>query len=102
MRILASVLAMGEKAADTAKETAADAAAPALKPATEKFTPYTVVTTCDHLNIRKGAGTKYKIAGSINESKGHKKKYTIVKESGCWGRLKSGAGWINLKYTKKA
>ena len=102
LRILASVLAMGEKAADTVKETAADAAAPALKPATEKFTPYTVVTTCDHLNIRKGAGTKYKIAGSINESKGHKKKYTIVKESGCWGRLKSGAGWINLKYTKKA
>lgn len=27
--------------------------------------------------------------------------YTIVKESGKWGKLKSGAGWINLKKTKK-
>lgn len=27
--------------------------------------------------------------------------YTIVKESGKWGKLKSGAGWISLKKTKK-
>lgn len=27
--------------------------------------------------------------------------YTIVKESGKWGKLKSGAGWISLKKTKR-
>lgn len=29
-------------------------------------------------------------------------KYTIVEEKNGWGRLKSGAGWISLSYTKKA
>ena len=28
-------------------------------------------------------------------------KYTISEESNGWGKLKSGVGWINLKYTKK-
>ena len=27
--------------------------------------------------------------------------YTIVEQKGNWGRLKSGAGWISLSYTKK-
>jgi len=27
--------------------------------------------------------------------------YTIVEEKGGWGKLKSGAGWIYLKYTQK-
>ena len=68
----------------------------------EAFTPYTVKTTCDVLRIRKGAGTGYGIAGKISEKEGHKNKYTIVEESGGWGRLKSGAGWICLSYTKRA
>lgn len=33
---------------------------------------------------------------------GKKNKYTIVEEKNGWGRLKSGAGWISLSYTKKA
>lgn len=55
-----------------------------------------VKVTADSLNIRSGAGTNYKIVGCI-EDKGV---YTITETSGDWGKLKSGAGWINLKYTK--
>ena len=45
------------------------------------FRSYKVKITTDILNIRKGAGTSYSKNG--------------------WGKLKSGAGWISLKYTKK-
>jgi N-acetyl-anhydromuramyl-L-alanine amidase AmpD len=62
---------------------------------------YIVTTTCDELNIRAGAGTNYKVTGTIKEKSGHKNKYTIVEEKSGWGRLKSGAGWISLKYTKR-
>lgn len=74
----------------------------AQKPSTGSFEPYTVTTTCDVLRIRSGAGTGYGIAGNISEKAGHKNKYTIVEEKNGWGRLKSGAGWICLSYTKRA
>lgn len=61
------------------------------------FTPYLVKVTADVLNIRKGAGTNYTVTGSIR----NKGVYTIVEESNGWGKLKSGAGWISLAYTKK-
>ena len=54
-----------------------------------------VKVTADALNIRKGPGTSYAIAGCIRD----KGTYTIVKENGRWGYLKSGAGWICLDYT---
>ena len=44
------------------------------------------------LNIRAGAGTKYKVVGSIKD----KGIYTIVDTYGNWGKLKSGKGWINI------
>ena len=66
------------------------------------FTPYLITTTCDVLNIRSGAGTGYSVVGAIREVTGKKNKYTIVEEKNGWGRLKSGAGWISLSYTKKA
>lgn len=45
------------------------------------------------LNIRKGPGTNYGINGVIT----NKGTYTIVEiKNGSWGRLKSGAGWINI------
>lgn len=43
------------------------------------------------LNIRSGPGTGNKIVGSITDQG----TYTITEMSGSWGRLKSGAGWIN-------
>lgn len=47
------------------------------------------------LYIRTGAGTNYKHKGFIKPGV-----YTIVKTNGNWGKLKSGAGWIHLGYTK--
>ena len=56
-----------------------------------------------HLNIRKEPGTDAEITGRITESMS----LTIVEEAHnrttgeTWGKLKSGAGWINLAYAKK-
>ena len=66
------------------------------------FTPYRVKVTASVLNIRKGAGTNYGKNGAIKD----KGVYTIVEEkdgkgASKWGKLKSGAGWISLDYTKK-
>lgn len=58
---------------------------------------YLVKITTPVLNIRKGAGTKYKIVGTVKKGE----VYTIVEESNGWGKLKSGAGWISLAYTSK-
>lgn len=58
---------------------------------------FKVKVTADSLNIRAGAGTKYKINGKITD----KGVYTIVEVNGAWGKLKSGAGWISLNYTKR-
>lgn len=57
---------------------------------------FKVKVTCNDLNIRAGAGTKYKVVGHIKD----KGVYTIVEVSGNWGKLKSGAGWVSLRYTK--
>ena len=62
---------------------------------------YLITTTCDVLRIRAGAGKGHPVVGKITEQEGHKKKYTIVEEKNGWGRLKSGAGWISLFYTKQ-
>lgn len=62
---------------------------------------YIVTTTCDVLNIRSGPGTRYQASGAIREKAGKKNQYTIVEEENGWGKLKSGIGWISLKYTKK-
>lgn len=71
------------------------------QPAT--FNSYLVKITADALNIRKGPGINYGIAGCIRD----KGTYTIVAESSGsgankgWGKLKSGAGWISLDYCTK-
>lgn len=62
---------------------------------------YLIRTTVDSLRIRKGPGKSYPMVGGINEKAAEKKKYTIVEEKNGWGRLKSGAGWIYLWYTKR-
>lgn len=53
------------------------------------------------LNVRKGPGTIYRVVTTIKR----KEAYTIVETrkvgKSTWGRLKSGAGWINLAYTKR-
>lgn len=67
------------------------------KPEPEKPTDaYLVKVTADCLNIRSGPGVKYKKVGEITDHG----VYTIIETSGGWGKLKSGAGWISLRYTK--
>jgi uncharacterized protein YgiM (DUF1202 family) len=58
-------------------------------------TSFTVKINTDSLNIRSGAGTSYKVVGTVKRGE----VYTITQTSGDWGKLKSGAGWINLNYT---
>ena len=76
----------------------------APKPVAQPTTPtapvsgsFRVKVTADALRIRSGAGTNYKIVGVIRD----RGVYTIVQTSGNWGKLKSGAGWICLDYTKR-
>lgn len=64
------------------------------KPVNDTFL---VQVTADGLNIRKGPGTNYSITGVIKD----KGVYTIVETNDTWGKLKSGAGWISLKYTQR-
>ncbi|MBO5956906.1 MAG: DUF882 domain-containing protein [Bacteroidales bacterium] len=59
--------------------------------------PYLVIIDTDVLNVRAGASTATKVTAQVKRNQ----VYTIVAEDGEWGKLKSGAGWINLKYTKK-
>lgn len=58
---------------------------------------FLVKITANSLNIRKGPSVSYGIAGQITD----KGVYTIVEVKNNWGKLKSGAGWISLKYTKR-
>ena len=53
----------------------------------------------DELNVRQGPGTSYPITTVVHKGEA----YTIVSMSGSWGKLKSGAGWMNCssKYCTK-
>ena len=62
-----------------------------------KFEPYLVKITADTLNVRAGAGTNYRINTQVKKNQ----VYTIIGEQSGWGKLKSGAGWIHLDYTRK-
>ena len=66
--------------------------------ATTATTGYLVKITADTLNVRAGAGTNYKINTRVKKNE----VYTIIQEQNGWGKLKSGAGWISLNYTKRA
>lgn len=65
--------------------------------------PFLVKITCTALNVRAGAGMDCRIKSVVHKNE----VYTIVETkqvgSATWGRLKSGAGWINIggKYCKK-
>ena len=65
--------------------------------ATTAASGYLVKVTADVLNVRMGPGVGYKIATQVKKNE----VFTIIEEQNGWGRLKSKAGWISLKYTKK-
>ena len=62
----------------------------------EEF-PYMVIITTDVLNVRAAASETSKITTQVKKGQA----YTIVDRNGDWGKLKSGAGWIHLGYTRK-
>lgn len=92
-RFKKDIAGYGKGEAPEKKGTAAGSAGESL--------PYMVSTTCDALNIRASAGPGAPVTGCIREKAGAKKKYTVVEEKNGWGRLKSGAGWISLAYTRR-
>ena len=59
--------------------------------------PVIVQITASSLNVRKGPGTSYAVAQTVRKGQ----VFTIVQQQGGWGKLKSGAGWISLKYTAR-
>lgn len=67
------------------------------KPAVKSKFPYKVKINTALLNVRKGAGTKYKIVTAVEEGE----VFNIIEEKNGWGRLKSKVGWIKLSYTVK-
>ncbi|MCR5271568.1 MAG: amidase [Lachnospiraceae bacterium] len=60
---------------------------------------YTVMITASVLNVRRKPTTNSAIETQVRKGE----VYTIVDESsdGKWGKLKSGAGWISLAYTRR-
>lgn len=68
-----------------------------LTTTTSMFKAYLVKINTDTLNVRNGAGVNYQINTTVKRNE----VYTIVEEKNGWGKLKSGAGWIHLGYTKK-
>lgn len=61
---------------------------------------FLVRVTAKVLNVRKGAGTKYAIATTVRKGEVYTIVETKVVNGKKWGKLKSGAGWVHLGYTK--
>lgn len=59
--------------------------------------PYKVRITASSLNVRRLGSTKSEVVATVRKNE----VYTITAVTDGWGRLKSGAGWICLKYTTK-
>ena len=74
-----------------------DSAGKAVYTPKPTFKPYVVKVDTNALNVRSGPGLSYPV--NIIVYRGDA--YTIVEEKNGFGKLKSGAGWICLKYTKK-
>lgn len=68
-----------------------------LTPIEAKFKPYIVRITANILNVRSGPSTDFAIKMTVRKGG----VYTIIEEKNGWGKLKSGAGWINLQYTER-
>ena len=59
------------------------------------FQQYKVMINTEALNVRTGAGVSNKKVMEVTKGE----IFTIVDEKNGWGKLKSGVGWISLKYT---
>jgi hypothetical protein len=88
---------LGSTTTTTTTTTAAATTQTAATTTTTTGSSYLVTVTAGVLNVRKGPGTGYAVATQVKKGE----VYTIVETQGDWGKLKSGAGWICLTYTKK-
>ena len=97
--ILKTLKDMGKISNVTANKPVEDK--PVESKPSQNISGYRVKVTVNALNIRSGAGTNNKVVGCITDGG----VYTIVDTKDVngykWGKLKSGAGWISLKYTKR-
>lgn len=59
--------------------------------------PHLVRITADKLNVRSQPSNDSAVTTQVKKGG----VFTIIEEKEGWGRLKSGAGWINLSYTEK-
>ena len=64
---------------------------------TVKEEQFLVRITANVLNVRKGPGASYSVTTTVKKGQ----VFTIVDQEGGYGKLKSGAGWIDLAYTTK-
>lgn len=95
---------LAEAEAETiAKYYGLTAQKPADPQPTAQDNSFKVRVLCDVLNVRGGAGAQYPVRMTVRRNE----IYTIVmtmksSDGGTWGKLKSGAGWINIgkKYCK--
>jgi len=78
-----------------ATNTASSEKTPASS-ASSSSTSFKVKVDINDLNIRSGPGVNYSIKGQTGKGV-----FTIVSVIGNWGKLKSGQGWISLKYAKR-
>lgn len=88
----------GKTMDDFMRDVKATMGGTALQQPEKDSLPKKVRVTSSGLNVRSGPGTNYKINQTIRDQG----VYTIMEEKDGWGRLKSGAGWISLYYTKPA
>lgn len=68
-----------------------------LHPPVVAPTSYRVKIITDVLRIRKTPSLIGLVVGKVYRND----TFTIVETKNGWGKLKSGAGWINLGYTKR-
>lgn len=88
----AIVLSNGSKAAPDVPATIQQ---PSIQ--TSSTVNYLARVTVNSLNVRSSPNSNASINGVIKNGG----VYTIVQEEGGFGKLKSGAGWIDLKYVQK-
>lgn len=89
---------MSQIASDVNKELGLKAE---IKEPAKNPNEFKVRVTAKALNFRAGAGTEYKINGTIKQNQVFTIVETKMNGNTKWGKLKSGAGWISLQYTEK-
>ena len=70
---------------------------PSLAPKPNQLGEFRVRVVSSSLNVRNKPSTLGKVVTTVKKGE----VYTIIDMNGNWGKLKSGAGWINLKHTER-